>query len=109
MHPFELEYDELHLHYDRGVFELFRYPGSQDYRFRVPVRWLSVQLQFKRPEKGRLHFGSVRDPALPIYSLHKQPWGFSYPIPFVQILPRDEPLFRDYFQLLADECGRTVD
>lgn len=105
--PLELEHEKLYLRFDRGVFELFEFPPTTDFRFRTPVRWLAVQFDARRADKGRLRFGFVESSDAPLFGTQPVPFVFTHtPSP---VLPQAaEGVFREYFTRLAEQTGRRI-
>ncbi|GLZ43770.1 hypothetical protein [Actinokineospora sp. NBRC 105648] len=107
MEPLELEYEHLLLRLDRGVFEVFSYPCAEGADFRVPVRWLAVSLEYRKPDRGRIHFGTMRGPTALLYGAASDALSFHYR-PALVIPSAHERLFGDYFTAVARVAGRSV-
>ncbi|MEU9074093.1 hypothetical protein ACFYUY_22230 [Kitasatospora sp. NPDC004745] len=108
MDPLTLDYDNLHLRVDRGVFELFRL-DSAEAGFRVPLRWLGALVHYRKPGKpGELFVGVVHDPDAALYGTDRQAFRVSR-CPSSRIPPGDEALLRAYFTRVAALADRRVD
>ncbi|MGM1059597.1 hypothetical protein [Saccharothrix sp. Mg75] len=107
MDPLTLDYEDLHLRVDRGVFELFDL-ALAEHTFRVPLRWLGAVVHYKKPDKpGRLVFGVVRDPNAALYGTDRSAFRYTN-TQSTEVPAGDEPLFREYFTRVAALAERRV-
>lgn len=107
MDPLTLDYEDMHLRVDRGVFELFGL-STPDNTYRVPLRWLGVLVHYKKPDRpGKLFFGVVPDPNAALYGTDQAAFQ-CYTSPAFRVPPGDEPLFRTYFTEVAALADRRV-
>jgi hypothetical protein len=102
--PLEFRHDNLVIRIDGDVVEVFR-GGGFSHRLLLP--WLTVQVQ---PSiKGRLVVRITSTSAdAPLYEV--QPKPRSAPGSHVELVIRteEEPLFRQFFTYLGQQCGRPV-
>jgi hypothetical protein len=102
--PLEFRHDNLVIRIDGDVVEVFR-GGGFSHRLLLP--WLTVQVQ---PSiKGRLVVRIASTSAdAPLYEV--QPKPRSAPGSHVELVIKaeEEPLFRQFFTYLGQQCGRPV-
>ncbi|MEV7283436.1 hypothetical protein AB0O01_02505 [Streptomyces sp. NPDC093252] len=107
MDPLVLNYENLHLRVDRGIFELFDL-STPSTTFRVPLPWLGVLIDYKKPDRpGKPYFGAVSDSGAALYGTDKFAFRYSTS-PVERVPPGHEPLFRTYFTQVAALVDRRV-
>lgn len=104
MEPLVFEHDDVYLHLDRGILELFRRNriiGS----YRTPLQWVKVRAEPRKGGMIALHFGNVEQLDEPLYA---PATGRGHLLARVDIAAADEPLYRAFFTELARLADRSV-
>lgn len=105
METLELEYDDVVLRVDRGIFELFHLDRPTR-SFRIPLAYLGVRVTLRRRIKSALEFGSVKDRDLPMYGANVKPRPTG---PTLTFNAADEPKFRAFFTEAARQADRPLE
>jgi hypothetical protein len=96
------EHNEVYLHVENGILELFRRNriiGS----YRTPVKWAKIRVDHRKKGQSRLYFGNVTELDEPLYA--SAPGQL---LAMVEIQTADEPLYRAFFTELARQADRRV-
>jgi hypothetical protein len=102
MEPMVFEHNDVYLHLDSGILELFRRNriiGS----YRTPLKWAKVRVEERKKGLSRLYFGNVEQLDEPLYA--SAPGQL---LAMVEIQTADEPLYRAFFTELARRSDRRV-
>ncbi|WP_328331214.1 hypothetical protein OHA70_10830 [Kribbella sp. NBC_00382] len=102
MEPMVFEHNDVYLHVEHGILELFRRNriiGS----YRTPVKWAKVRVEVRKKGLSRLYFGNVEQLDDPLYA--SAPGQL---LAMVEIQTADEPLYRAFFTELARRSDRRV-
>jgi hypothetical protein len=102
MDPMVFEHNEVYLHVESGILELFRRNriiGS----YRTPVKWAKVRVDHRKKGLTRLYFGNVEHLDEPLYATAP-----GQLLAMVEIQTTDEPLYRAFFTDLARRANRRI-
>ena len=104
MEPMLFEHNDVYLHVENGILELFRRNriiGS----YRTPVKWAKVRAEARKGGLTRLHFGNVDELDEPLYASTSKR---GHLLATVEIQSGDEPLYRAFFTELGRQADRRV-
>ncbi|WP_432876752.1 hypothetical protein ACQPYH_27270 [Kribbella sp. CA-245084] len=98
------EHDKVQIRVHDGVFELFD-QANVTKSYRTPLSWVRVRAQARKRGMYMLHFSYAVYPDEPIYA---RLMGGVVTYATVEIPMADEPLYRAFFNNLADLSGRPI-
>ncbi|MFF1820423.1 hypothetical protein ACFVWG_24170 [Kribbella sp. NPDC058245] len=102
MEPMVFEHDDVYIHVDSGILEVFKQtPWIGGYR--TPVKWAKIRFAPQKKGPSLLYLGYVKQSDEPLYATApvKLPWR-------LEIQTADEPLYRAFFTELARQSGRHI-